>query len=141
MVELCMFKNDDSARIPRRLIGDLFVRLMTGEKKRRWKGELNLVFVDNQEIRRLNREYRGKDKVTDVLSFNIEEPNSAEATFGEVYICSPRAVAQAREYGVTVTEELLRLACHGFLHLLGYDHENDKDSAKMRELEARYLTR
>lgn len=86
---------------------------------------LTIAFVSKDEIRRLNREFRGKDKPTDVLSFEGEG-------LGELAI-SPEVISkQAREHGLLVREELGYMVIHGFLHLLGYDHEtNERDARRM----------
>lgn len=91
--------------------------------------EINVVFVNSKYIKGLNKEYRGIDKVTDVLSFSINE----EALLGEIYIC-PEYVEKEIEF--PFEEEIVRLIIHGILHLLGYDHtvelnENTKISEEM----------
>ncbi len=78
-------------------------------------------------MQRLNRQYRGLDKTTDVLSFPLCEtglPGPGEA-LGDIVISIPRAEAQAQAYGVSFRNELLRLLLHGLLHLVGYDHEKN----------------
>ena len=95
--------------------------------------ELSLLFTDDNEIHRLNAEWRGKDKPTDVLSF----PSGEEETLGDVVISVPTMKRQAREYKVRPAEECLRLLIHGTLHLIGYDHEKvtKKEGARMRKKE------
>jgi probable rRNA maturation factor len=89
--------------------------------KRKFMGrELVVAFVDEKEARRLNKEFRGKDYATDVLSFESFE----EGVLGELVICPKVISRQARDHGVLVREELGYMLLHGFLHLLGYDHEN-----------------
>jgi probable rRNA maturation factor len=85
-----------------------------------------VVFTDDTEMRRMNRKHRGKDKTTDVLSFPLDDTTPLLQTrlLGDLVISVPTAQKQAKEYGVPLREELLRLLIHGFLHLLGYDHEN-----------------
>lgn len=104
---------------------------------------LNIVLVDNNEIQRINKEYRNKDAVTDVISFAFEEVNDVvydEIRFlGEIYISYERCSYQAKEYGHSVRRELCYLAVHGLLHLLGYDHMNDEDKKVMRTLEEEIL--
>lgn len=75
--------------------------------------------IDDKLMRKLNRKYRGINKTTDVLSFEIGEGG----VLGEVYISHPKAKRQAKEYDCSVGEELSRLAGHGILHLLGYKHK------------------
>lgn len=87
----------------------------------------SLAFVDGPTIRKYNRAYRGKDKVTDVLSFaqaDSEFIGPAEAEeLGEILICLSRARSQAREYGWSLEREVCRLLIHGLAHLIGYEHE------------------
>lgn len=98
--------------------------------------ELSILLTDDAGIRELNREYRGKDKPTDVLSFPM---NDAEL-LGDIVISMDRAAAQAEEFGCTVMEEEARLLVHGLLHLLGYDHvKGGRQAAKMRAKEAEVL--
>ena len=92
---------------------------------------LNIVIVDNEKIREINREYRNKDAVTDVISFAFEEVkdvNYEDVRFlGEIYISYERCVEQASDYGHSVRREFCYLAVHGLLHLLGYDHTKSKE--------------
>ncbi|MCB0360456.1 MAG: rRNA maturation RNase YbeY [Bdellovibrionales bacterium] len=100
--------------------------------------ELSVVITDDEEIRDLNRSYRGKDKPTDVLSFPTPEvPSECLTTLGDVVVSLPTALRQAEELEVTPAEELLRLLIHGVLHLCGYEHENVSaaTAAKMRSRE------
>ncbi len=97
-------------------------------------------FVDKDEIQRLNREYRGIDRVTDVLSFPQFDVNNylesfEEVMLGDVVICEEKAREQAEEYGHSYERELIYLFVHSMFHLLGYDHENEDDKAVMREKE------
>jgi probable rRNA maturation factor len=102
----------------------------------RVRGELALVLAGDGLLRRLNREYRGKDKTTDVLSF---PGDGGEAGLGDVVISVAQAERNARGLGRTLPQELDVLALHGFLHVLGYDHETD-DGA-MERLERRLRRR
>ncbi len=97
--------------------------------------QVSVAFVSAEEIRRLNRQYRGKDKVTDVLSFNLDDGE----LLGEILLCYPQAVRQAHELGHGVREELLFLLVHGLLHLHGFDHETPRDAARMFPLQKRIL--
>ncbi|HOP07835.1 MAG TPA: rRNA maturation RNase YbeY [candidate division Zixibacteria bacterium] len=142
MLHLMIGKDDDvpSFRAPRALLLRLFEIVMRGERRLKLKGQVNLVFVGDQRIRELNRLYRGKDKPTDVLSFNLDEPVETEAVFGELYISIPTAQRQASENDLSLTRELTRLTCHGLLHLLGYDHERSvADERLMFERQELYL--
>lgn len=94
-----------------------------------------IVFVSDASIRKLNRQFRGKDYATDVLSFpaQLETFEPDDENLGEVVISIDRARAQAKENGLTVTNEIQQLILHGLLHLCGYDHETD--NGEMNRLE------
>ncbi|AHV98433.1 rRNA maturation RNase YbeY [Paenibacillus sabinae] len=110
-------------------------------------GEVDLTFVDNKRIHELNREYRGIDRPTDVLSFALNESGEDEPEIvyevdedeqggipdmlGDIIISVTRAKEQAEEYGHSLERELGFLFVHGFLHLLGYDHQDEASEAEM----------
>ena len=91
-------------------------------------GEISLTFLGDEEIQALNQEYLGKDRPTDVIAFALHDPG--EPPLGDVYVGYPQAQRQARELGVGLEEELLRLAIHGTLHVLGYDHPEGEDRSR-----------
>ena len=95
---------------------------------------LSVVFVDNNEIRDINKTYRNIDKVTDVISFALEDNDEeiiGERILGDIFVSIPRMKEQARVYGHSEKRELSFLCCHGLLHLLGYDHVNNKDEERI----------
>ena len=98
-------------------------------------GDITISVVDDEEIHRMNREYRGVDRPTDVLSFPAAEgdafPAIPDAFLGDIAISLPRAEMKAEEYGHSLLRELTFLTVHGTLHLLGYDHIMDEDRARM----------
>ncbi len=96
------------------------------------KGEVAVLVTGSRRIQELNRRFRRKDKPTDVLSF-------ARDNGGDIAICAPIALANARAYGLTPVQELKLLVLHGMLHLAGYDHETD--SGEMAKKEASLRTR
>ena len=110
---------------------------------------VSVAFVSEQEIKRLNATYRGKNKVTDVLSFGIADdrlqiqrptPNAnTEHELGEILICYPQAQRQAREMKHSVRQELLFLLVHGLLHLNGFDHERPADAKQLFALQTKIL--
>ncbi len=104
---------------------------------------LNVVIVDNKKIQEINRDYRDKDAVTDVISFAFEEVDDVKYKnvrfLGEIYISYERCKEQAEEYGHSVKREFCYLGVHGLLHLLGYDHMNEEDKKVMRSLEEEIL--
>ncbi len=104
------------------------------------RAELSVTFLKDDKIRALNKEYRNKDKVTDVLSFPMYEdfsefPEEGEIALGDVVINKEQAQTQAEEYGHSFDRELVYLFIHSVLHLLGYDHENKEDKKAMRKRE------
>lgn len=107
--------------------------------------EVSVTFVGPEEIRELNRDYRGIDKVTDVLSFpqfdDFENlPDIDELCLGDVVICRERAEEQAEEYGHSYERELVYLFVHSILHLLGYDHMEEEEKKEMRGREEEVMT-
>ena len=98
--------------------------------------DATIAFVSDQQIRELNRRFRGIDKATDVLSFPAGEETSVETTnLGDIAISLERAGVQAKENQLTLDEEIAQLILHGLLHLCGYDHETD--TGEMNRLELR----
>ncbi|MDJ0331082.1 MULTISPECIES: rRNA maturation RNase YbeY [Planococcus] len=104
------------------------------------ESEVSVTFVTDEMIRDINREYRGKDQPTDVISFAMEELGEGETAIigsseprmlGDIIISLDRTKKQATDYGHSFERELGFLAVHGFLHLLGYDHLTEEDEKKM----------
>ncbi|MBD0379112.1 rRNA maturation RNase YbeY [Paenibacillus sedimenti] len=127
---------------------------LAGESEGVTAGEVALTFVDDEAIHELNKQYRNIDKPTDVLSFamsefgvdeieiNYEDGEEVEGAdgdedfafiepLGDIIISVPRAIAQAEEYGHSVERELGFLFVHGFLHLIGYDHQSEEEEKVM----------
>ncbi len=113
---------------------------------------VGVFYVDAKEIQEINKEYRGKDKPTDVITFRlIDNPNNLQFNkenfpyeyddslggfyIGEIFICADVAKLQAAEYNHSVNREVGELFVHGMLHMLGYDHENEVDREKMKTQE------
>jgi probable rRNA maturation factor len=115
--------------------------------------EVSVSFVDNEEIRRLNKYYRGIDSPTDVLSFplmefeEVEEEKGGESEeewkevypIGDIVISLEKAKEQAEEYGHSFEREVAYLTVHSMLHLLGYDHEREEERKVMREKEEKIM--
>ena len=110
-------------------------------------GELNLLFVETDSIRELNREHMGKDRPTDVLSFPLDDDDGlpGETLLGDVVVCPAVAAANAPEHDGqghhrgSVDDEIALLVVHGVLHVLGYDHINDDEAEEMEALEQTVL--
>ncbi|MCC0629940.1 MULTISPECIES: rRNA maturation RNase YbeY [unclassified Clostridioides] len=108
--------------------------------------EVSLSFVDNKEIHELNREYRGVDRVTDVLSFpllsdDFEDVELEEESLGDIVVSLERALEQSIEYNHSFEREVCFLICHSMFHLLGYDHDTDENAKEMREKEEHILNK
>ena len=110
--------------------------------------EMSLTLCGASKIRTLNREHRGKDKKTDVLSFPAHEdlrsgadgPVFGVLSLGDIIICKEVAIAQAREFNIDREDETVHLLVHGFLHVLGFDHEVSSSEEKiMQDLESKLL--
>jgi len=110
--------------------------------------EVSVTFVSNDKIQEINREYRGKDMPTDVISFAMEELGEGEMeltgvemprVLGDIIISIPRTKEQAEEYDHSFERELGFLAVHGFLHLLGYDHMTEDEEKEMFTLQKEIL--
>ena len=143
-------------RRAQRLIRDLSECQVPGAAALK-KAELSILLTDDPHIQMLNRDWRGKNKATDVLSFPQVESSdlkflskAAKAAprsvpdwwLGDVVISVQRAQAQATEHGISLKDELETLLAHGLLHLLGYDHEKSAaEATKMRRLETKLLGR
>lgn len=112
--------------------------------------EISITIVDNEKIREINRDYRDKDAVTDVISFALEddddifmnvdlEEEEIPRDLGDVFLSYDKAVEQADDYGHSVDRELGFLLVHGFLHLNGYDHMTEADEKEMFSLQEEIL--
>ncbi|MBA7596479.1 Endoribonuclease YbeY [subsurface metagenome] len=111
-------------KVDEEFLKGLVKKVLQGENKK--IADLSIVLVGQGRIRELNKKYRGKNKTTDVLSFQYDE-------LGEVIICLREVKKNAKKFGSTYKKELARILIHGILHILGYDHE------KMKEKENHYL--
>ncbi len=110
--------------------------------------EISVTFVDNPQIKQLNRQYRNKDSETDVLSFPMAERGEFEINqstgtkiLGDIVISVEKAQEQSRRFGHTLEREIAYLTAHSMLHLLGYDHElGGMEKVRMREKEEKVMT-
>ena len=118
-------------------------KVLTGENRK--KSGLSIALVGPKKMRELNKKYRKKDKVANVLSF----PNGKESTLsgvegfglGEVVLCPQEVKKDARKYGMIFEKALAWMLVHGILHLLGYDHAKERDAKHMEQKEHLYLSR
>ena len=119
---------------------------VTRPEVRRWAqaallapAELTIRFVDAEEGRTLNRDYRGKDYATNVLTFAYTEDEDAELTQADIILCTDVLEKEAAEQGLTIGAHAAHLVVHGVLHAQGYDHEDDTEAAEMEALEIEIL--
>ena len=101
--------------------------------------EVELVFVDEDEIRRINNEFLKHDYVTDIITFHYDEDDMGNEIEATLYCCAPRIVEQSSEHGASVKSEFLRVFVHGLIHLAGYDDQSDEEKSQMRQMEDNYL--
>jgi probable rRNA maturation factor len=121
----------------------LIKKVLKSEKNKMF---FNVIFVDNDKIQQINREYRGIDRVTDVITFALMESDEAfvkgaEYELGDVFICVDRAIEQASSYGHSIEREMGFLAVHGYLHLIGYDHIEEEDEKVMFSIQEAILSK
>ncbi|MFN0117184.1 MAG: rRNA maturation RNase YbeY [Elusimicrobiota bacterium] len=101
-------------------------------EKKKLTGDLNIIFVDKKNIKKINMEFLNEKNSTDVIAFPYEiQKNITDQVFGDIYICVQEATLNAKEYSQSIKKELVRLIVHGTLHLLGYDDHKKKDYEKM----------
>jgi probable rRNA maturation factor len=113
----------------------------TLEAERAPHGDLALAFVGDRTMRRINRDFRGIDRTTDVLSFSYVDEPHAGGLLGEIFVSPSVAQRQAHDAGCSVAEEVELLAVHGLLHVLGHDHDTPGTRRGMLRLQERYLKR
>ena len=104
---------------------------------------VSVIFVSSPKMRVMNRTYRGFDRPTDVLSFSALEgermPDADDSFAGDIVICLPYVRASAKEQGVPLYEEVMRMFVHGAMHCVGYDHLNERDAKKMFPLQEKIV--
>lgn len=103
---------------------------------------LSILITNNENIQKINKEYRGKDTPTDVISFAYNETENFGPIeiLGDIVISIDKVIEQSKEYNHSEKREFYYVLCHGLLHLLGYDHIEEKDKKIMREKEEKYLS-
>jgi probable rRNA maturation factor len=128
-----------TCRIKKEEIEDIVCRVLKSEGI---KLPVDVIFVDDEFMEKINREFTGRRKTTDVLSFGIKEGKNMGVDYpslGDIYVSLDQAKRQAQEYGISLKEEASRLVIHGLLHLLRYDHKNKRQTEIMKEKEEAYL--
>jgi rRNA maturation RNase YbeY len=126
-------------RVPMKKLALLAKRAETALKLKGQRS-VSLAVIGAAAMKRLNKHYRHKDKVTDVLSFEADEALDGREWLGEILICGPVCRKQAKEMRHSIEHEFQLLFVHGLLHLCGYDHEkSEADDIKMKKLETKIL--
>ena len=136
-------ENMDYENIARMVIEKCFIEENLQDKKL----YVNMIFTTPEEIRKINKQFRKIDKVTDVLSFPMFEkeeiskikPNGIQDILGDIVICIQKVQEQAIEYGHSFKRELAYMVVHSFYHLMGYDHIEENDKKEMRIKEEKIL--
>ena len=140
-MKLSVFVRNDFGRrgVPLSRSFEEWVRAaLTG--RRRGRTEVNIALFDVEPARDFNLRYRGKDYATNVLSFPYEPaPREKSGLLGDLVLCPPVIAREAAEQGKRARDHYAHLTVHGVLHLLGHDHEEEKDALKMEALERRIL--
>ncbi|MBI3017140.1 MAG: rRNA maturation RNase YbeY [Deltaproteobacteria bacterium] len=144
MMPITIQNKQKKIKIPSQKIQKWMKKLFTKKWGNNAKRELSILFVSDLKIQKLNRFYRGKNKPTDVLSFPLQEGglkhlNRHIAALGDIVISVDTAKRNAQKFGKTFEEELQFLLIHGFLHLLGYDHEKSKKEEKRMQRQEKIL--
>jgi probable rRNA maturation factor len=112
------------------------------ELRRRRNAQINALIVGTSEGRRFNREFRRSDYATNVLSFRYEPlPGEKSGLLGELVICAPVVAREAREQGKLLRHHYAHLTIHGVLHLLGYDHQTEREAERMEYIERQVLAK
>jgi probable rRNA maturation factor len=126
-------------KVKRRMIQLLVDDILTSERA---ESGVDVILVDDEFMRKLNKKFTKREGTTDVLSFGMREGEKEEVEYpslGDVYVSLDQAKSQADEYGVGFNQEVGRLVAHGILHLLGYDHTGKDAESVMRKKEEKYL--
>jgi len=133
--------NETDAEIDQRRIQKLITHILKSEGLA-LETIINIVLTDNATIHELNKKFLGRDRPTDVISFNVhtEYLPSELQILGDVYISVEKANEQAENFHVPLQDELQRLVTHGILHLIGHEHDNPEQQEKMEALTEKYLT-
>jgi probable rRNA maturation factor len=124
--------------LPTRAVRDAARAVLAGERAPDGS-TVSVTFLGPAAMRRLNREYKGHDRPTDVIAFALPQPGGSVA--GDIYVCRYQAAREARQRGIPLAEEIRRLVIHGTLHVLGQDHPDDasRERSAMWRLQERYL--
>jgi probable rRNA maturation factor len=134
-----IFDSTVETPITKKLVEHVVVAANRVEKK--ITGVVEVTIVGEKRIRRINRDFRGKDKVTDVISFGWQEDSLVPSdVLGEIYICYKQIERQAKHFKCSTKEEFARMLAHGLLHSVGYDHISKSQASRMFPLQERIVS-
>jgi len=134
-ITIRIYNETEQKGIPRKALQTSITSVLQHFGKR--NAQINIILTDDKTILEMNKKFLNHNYITDVISFDLSE--SEELILGEIYICLPQAERQAKEYKTTFKNELLRLAIHGILHILGFDDSTSKEKKEMTRLENYFL--
>ena len=133
MIEI---NNQTKCAVDKKLFSTVAKNVLKGENRE--TETISLALVGKEEIKKLNKKFRQKNKPTDVLSFELNQ----EGVLGEIVICPDVVKENSKKYGVTAKSEMLKVFVHGILHLCGYDHErSEKEAEEMEKKQEKYLSK
>lgn len=132
--EIRVFNNSGMKFLPLKQVKEIVN--ITLEHNKIKNASVNVIYVGDREIWELNKSFLKHNRPTDVITFTLEE----SPIEGEIYLSIDTAAKQASEYGVTIKDEILRLACHGALHLAGFDDSTDELRKEMNDMETKFIT-
>lgn len=145
---MVQINNLTTRKIDKKYLEKVATMVLEGENQS--SKNFSLALVGPNTIRKANKLYRAKNRVTDVLAFSESEisleefkvgPKKKTENLGEIIICPKRVKKNARKYGVEFQQELARVLIHGILHLLGYTHQEEKEGEKMTQKQKDYLSK
>lgn len=140
MIDIIVDDGVDMARMPEAARAIEAARAAFDQDGHAGEPQLCIRFADDAAVRELNRDWRGKDKVTDVLSFPMQEGKvDAAAHLGDIALAVPFVEREAARLAIDPADHALHLIVHGVLHLMGHDHEADREAAEMQALERRTM--
>ncbi len=137
-----LFHKEGASRCPFTAVEIAVIVRIASRYEKKIKGIVEIAAVGDRRIQALNRQYRGKDRVTDVLSFAwTEEKKGGNSLLAQIYLGDRQIARQAKQFGESYSEEFIRMLIHGLLHSIGYDHEGSAQAKKMFALQEKIVAR
>jgi len=136
IVDIEIINNSSYRKLPKKKVAQAIKNVFRYGKKGKTTA-VSIIYVNDDAIMKINKKYLKHNRATDVITFSLGENDSN--ILGEIYISAETAIRQASEYNVSISNEIMRLAIHGALHLAGYNDDTEKKRLQMHELENKYL--